>query len=161
MTNSIELQQQNNKPALSFNKFVSLVFLLVMMYFGYERYISHNAEQEETSTFISNPKLNDIYFLDLKVLGEIVEPKNKYKLAKVVRVSDEHLAIVYGKFFYQWQSAVKSSIEYGDLSNKNYFTLIPDYIPLSKIHEMRSNRGIYLVKRPKQNKLYGNRITPE
>lgn len=161
MTHSIELQQQKNKLGLSFNKLVLLVFLLVMMYFGYGRYIFHNTEQEETSTFIATPQLNDIYFLDLKILGEIDEPKNKYKLAKVVRVSDEYLAIVYGKFFYQWQSAVKNSIEYGDLSNKNYFTLMPDYIPLSKIHEMRSNKGIYLVKRPKQNKLYGNRITPE
>ena len=59
MTNSIELQQQKNTPLISFNKFVSLVFLLVIMYFGYERYTSYNTEQEETSNFIANPKLND------------------------------------------------------------------------------------------------------
>jgi len=161
MSNPIELQQQNNKLSLSLNKLVLLVCVLVIMYFGYERYISHITEQKETSAFILTPKINDIYFLDLKVLGDIVEPKNKYKLAKVIRVSDEHLAIVYGKFLYQWQSAVVSSIEYGDLSNKNYFTLIPDYISLSKINEMRSSGAIYLIKRPKQNKLYGNIVTPE
>lgn len=34
---------------------------------------------------------------------------------------------------YQWQYAVVNSIEYDDLSNNDYFTLIPNYIPLNKI----------------------------
>lgn len=133
----------------------------MIMYFGYERYISHRIEQKDTSAFILTPKLNDIYFLDLRLLDDTLASKNKYKLAKVARVSGDHLAIVYGTFFYQWQSAVVNSIKYGDLSNKNYFALIPDYIPLSKIKEMRKSGAIYLVKRPKQNKIYGNIVNVE
>jgi len=132
----------------------------VVIYFGYEKYSSHIAEQTEASALILTPQVNDIYFLDFRLLSDKLERKNKYKLAKIVRVTDDNVAIVYGRFFYQWQYSVVNSIQYGDLSNSDYFTTIPDYIPFSKIKEMKSNGAIYLVKRPTRNKLYGNFVSP-
>jgi hypothetical protein len=133
----------------------------VILYFGYVKYEEHKTEQLEASVLIANPKINDIYFLDMRLINSNLERKNKYKLAKVVRVTDDNVVIVYGSFFYQWQYAVVNSIQYGDLSNSDYFTLIPDYIPFSKIQEMKRNGSIYLVKRPIQNKMYGNFVSPE
>lgn len=154
-------QHQMPKLSISFNKLVLLTCLLVLFYFGYERYASHKVEQTEASALILTPQVNDIYFLDFRLLSDKVERKNKYKLAKVIRVTDDLVAIVYGKFFYQWQYAVVNSIQYGDLSNNGYFTLIPDYISFSKIKEMQRKGAIYLVKRPIRNKLYGNFVSPE
>ncbi|WP_138140293.1 hypothetical protein [Colwellia psychrerythraea] len=131
----------------------------MIIYFGYERYEQHTAEQTETSVLILTPKVNDIYFLDFRLLSDKLERKNKYKLAKVVRVSDDNVAIVYGSFFYQWQYSVVNSIQYGDLSNDDYFMLLPEYIPFTKIKEMRDNGAIYLVKRPVRSKLYGNFVS--
>jgi len=131
----------------------------VIIYFGYERYEQHTTEQTETSVLILTPKVNDIYFLDFRLLSDKLERKNKYKLAKIVRVSDDNVAIVYGRFFYQWQYSVVNSIQYGDLSNDDYFMLLPEYIPFIKIKEMRDNGAIYLVKRPVRNKLYGNFVS--
>ena len=121
----------------------------------------HKAEQTETTVLILSPQVNDIYFLDFRSLSDKLQRKNKYKLAKIVRVSDDNVAIVYGRFFYQWQYSVVNSIQYGDLSNDDYFMLLPEYIPFSKIKEMRGNGAIYLVKRPMQNKLYGNFVMSE
>ncbi len=98
-------------------------------------------------------------FLDFRLLNDELEQKNKYKLAKIVRVSDDNLAIVYGRVFYQWQYSVVNSIQYGDLSNDDYFMLIPEYITFSKIKEMKENGAIYLIKRPVGNKLYGNFVS--
>ena len=128
-----------------------------------KKYSSHKTEQIEASALILAPQVNDIYFLDLRLLGGKLERNNehKYKLAKVIRVSDENLTIVYGTVLYQWQHAVVSSIEYGLLSNNDYFKLIPDYISFSKIKEMRSNGAIYLVKRPIRNRLYGDFVSPD
>ena len=120
--------------------------------------------QDENHVLLS--KVNDIYFLDFGLFSDELKlkhnlaRKNKYKLAKVVRVTDDNVAIVYGRFFYQWQYSVVSSIKYGDLSNDDYYMPIPDYIPLSKIREMKSNGAIYLVKRPVRNQLYGNFVRP-
>jgi hypothetical protein len=163
---TLDSKKRMPQLSLSLNKLVLLTCLLVSMYFGYEKYVADEKEQKESSVFILTPKVNDIYFLDLRLLkGKSarlyqLESKHKYTLAKVVRVSDDNVAIVYGRFFYQWQYSMVSSIEYGDLSNKNYFSLLPEYIPFSKIKKMKSNGAIYLVKRPILNKLYGNFVSP-
>ena len=106
MPNASETQRLIPKLSISLNKLVLLTSLLVIIYFGYERYKQYKAEQAETSVLILNPKVNDIYFLDMRLINGKLERKNKYKLAKVVRVSDDNVAIVYGSFFYQWQYAV-------------------------------------------------------
>lgn len=147
------------KLSMSLNKLVVLVCLLGIAYFGYDRFTLHQTEQQETAVYILEPQFNDIYFLDLRLLNGNSELKNKYQLAKVVRVSEDNVAIVYGKFFYKWQYSATNSIRYGDLSNNSYFTLIPDYIPLNKIKEMQNNGSIYLVKRPVGNKLYGHFVS--
>jgi len=146
------------KPKLSItlNKLVSLACFLLLAYFGFEKYTFHQTEQAETSVLISTPKVNDIYFLDMRVLNNKLAPKHKYRLAKVVSVTDGTVAIVYGRVFYQWKNAVVNSIKYDDLNNNDYFKLIPEYISSSKIKEMIVNGEIYLVKRPIRNKLYGH-----
>jgi hypothetical protein len=105
----------------------------VIAYFGYEKYALHNAEQTQASVFILTPQVNDIYFLDMRLINNILNPRHKYRLAKVVSVSGSNISIVYGRVFYQWQNAVVNSIKYDDLNNNNYFELIPDYIPFSLI----------------------------
>ena len=157
------LETKQLKPELSkpLNRLVLLTCLLVIAYFGYEKYVLHKAEQTETTVLILSPQVNDIYFLDFRSLSDKLQRKNKYKLAKIVRVSDDNVAIVYGRVFYQWQYSVVNSIQYGDLSNDDYFMLLPEYIPFSKIKEMRGNGAIYLAKRPMQNKLYGNFVMSE
>jgi hypothetical protein len=154
-----ETQSGIPRLPISFNKLLLLFGLMVIIYFGYGKYDEHKTEQEEASEFILNPQVNDIYFLDMRLIEDKLERKNKYKLAKIVRVSGDRVALVYGKFFYQWQYSVVNSIQYGDLSNSDYFTLFPDYISFRKIQEMKNNGAIYLVKRPIQNKLYGNLVS--
>jgi hypothetical protein len=154
-----ESEQQTPKLSITLNKLLLLVGMLVIVYFAYERYALYKSEQVETSVLILTPQFNDVYFLDLKLKNDKVEAKNKYQLAKVIRVSDDNVAVVYGNYFYQWQYSVVNSIRYGDLTNNDYFTLIPDYISLSKIKEMRSDGSIYLVKRPIRNKLYGGLVS--
>jgi len=156
------LESHHRKPKLSItlNQLVFLTCLLVVVYFSYGKYTTYKTEQKETSSLLLAPQVNDIYFLDFRLLSDKLARKNKYKLAKVVRVTDDNLVIVYGNFSYQWQYSVLNSIQYGDLNNWDYFASMPDYIPLNKIKAMHSNGAIYLIKRPIQNKLYGNRVIP-
>jgi len=161
VTHAFQAQHRKFKLPMTLDKLVLLSCLLVVVYFGYARYDASQTEQTEASALILSPQVNDIYFLDFRLLDDQLARKNKYKLAKVVRVTDDNVALVYGRFFYQWQYSVVNSIQYGDLSNSDYFKPIPDYISFSKIKEMRNNEAIYLVKRPSGNKLYGNFVTPQ
>jgi len=160
VSDTFNLQHRISKISISLNQLVLLVCFLVIAYFGYDTYTAYKTEQAEASLYIVNPKVNDIYFLDLRVLGNTSERKKKYQLAQVVSVTNDNVALVYGRYFYQWQYSVVNSIRYGELSNNNYFTLIPEYIPLKQIREMKNNDAIYLVKRPVQNKVYGNFVSP-
>ncbi len=157
MSHSLESEHVNTKFSITLNKLVLLVCLLVVAYFVYGKYAFHKAEQAEASILILNPKVNDIYFLDMRLISDVLKSKHKhkYRLAKVVSVTDDIVAIVYGRVTYQWQNAVVNSIKFDDVNNYDYFKLIPDYLSLSKIKEMRNNEAIYLAKRPIQNKLYG------
>jgi hypothetical protein len=154
------LSTKTLKPELSgpLNRVILAVCLLLIIYFGYEKYQEHRIEQKQTSTFIINPKVGDIYFLNIKIIQDKPALKNKYKLAKIVRVGDDGISVVYGNISYQWQHAVVNSIQYGDLRNNNYFKVIPEYIPMQKIRAMHSKGAIYLIKRPTQNKIYDSLI---
>jgi hypothetical protein len=151
------LKPEYLQPTLSItlNKLVSLALLFVVAYFGYEKYAFHTAEQIEASALTLTPQVNDIYFLDMGLLSDNLERKHKYRLAKVVSVTGNNVAIVYGRFFYQWKNSVVNRIKHDDLNNHHYFKLIPDYIPFSTITKMKASGAIYLVKRPIRNKLYG------
>lgn len=161
MPDTFASSRRKPKLSISLNKLVFLTCLLVIAYFGYGRYAAYKTEQTEAAVLILTPEVNDLYFFDLTLLGDKLARKSKYQLAKVVRVTEDNLVIVYGRFFYQWQYAVVNSIKHGDLSNHDYFSPMPDYIPFSKIKEMKNNGVIYLVKRPIQNRLYGNFVSAE
>lgn len=146
---------------ISLNKLVLLLCLLVAAYMVYERYKNHKEEQIEAAKLILNPKVGDIYFFDFRMLSDKREQKNKYKLAKVVSVTNDSVGVVYGRFYYQWQYSVVNSIQYGDLSNSDYFKILPEYFSLEQVIEMHKSEAIYLVKRPILHQLYGNYVTPQ
>lgn len=143
MPDAFESEYLKPKLSITLNKLVLLACLFVIAYFGYEKYAFHNAQQIEASILILTPQINDIYFLDMRLLSYNLERKHKYRLAKVVSVTGNNVAIVYGRVFYQWKHSVVNRIKYEDLNNNNYFELIPDYIPFSKIKKMKASGVIY------------------
>ncbi len=128
-----------------------LVFLYVNLYFL-------KPEQQETLAIIKKPKINDIYFLDFRLLSDKLSPNEKYRIAKVVDITGDIITLVYGGYFYQHQHAATNSIKYGQLSFKQYFETKRYNIPFKTIQKMYENHAIYLAKRPVRNKLYGNSV---
>ena len=112
MPHAFETQHRTPKLSLSINKLVLLICLLVVFYFGYERYASHKTEQIESSVLISSPKVNDIYFLDFRLLSHDLRPNEKYRLAKVVDITGDIITLTYGGFYYPNQHAVINSLYY-------------------------------------------------
>jgi cbb3-type cytochrome oxidase subunit 3 len=74
-----ETASQISKLSIFFNTLVLFFGLLVIIYSGYERYDKHKAEQKKASVFILKPQVNDIYFLDMRLIEDKLERKNKYK----------------------------------------------------------------------------------
>jgi hypothetical protein len=141
-------------------KLSSLILFLVVLYLGFMKYENEQAEQKQTLTIISNPKIDDIYFLDFRLLSDKLRPKEKYRIAKVVDITGDIITLLYGTLYYQRQQAAINSIRYGQLSYKDYFELKRYDFPLNTIKTMHSSNAIFLAKRPIRNKLFGNFIGP-
>ena len=140
---------------------VTIFFLfIIVLCLGFLEYKNHKTEDKQTLKIISTPKINDIYFLDFRLLSNKLRPNEKYRIAKVVDITGDIVTLVYGHFFYQYQNAAINSIQYGQLSYKDYFESKRYDISLNSIKNMYNNQAIYLAKRPVRNKLFGNLVGP-
>jgi len=135
--------------------------LLLTIFLSFMKYDSYKTEESQTLAIISNPQVNDIYFLDFRLLSDKLRPKEKYRIAKVVDITGDIVTLVYGSFFYQWHHAAMNSIQYGQLRNKKYFETKRYDISLNAIKNMQKNQAIYLAKRPIRGKLLGRLVGPE
>jgi len=141
---------------------VTIFFLfIVVLCLGFLEYKNHKTEDKQTLKIISTPQINDIYFLDFRLLSNKLRPNEKYRIAKVVDITGDIVTLVYGHFFYQYQNAAINSIQYGQLSYKDYFESKRYDISLNSIKNMYNNQAIYLAKRPVRNKLFGNLVGSE
>jgi len=136
--------------------FVGLI-LLSLLVDGYNKSVQ---EDQETELFISAPKIDDIYFLDFRVISDNLRPREKYRLAKVVDITGDIVTLLYGNVFYWQQQSLIDSIRYGQLRQKKYFESKRYDFNLTELKKLRINKAIYQVKRPKLNVLYGNYVNP-
>jgi len=151
----------NFKKSIIPLKASTLLILLLISYLGFMKYNAYKTEQNQTLAIIASPQVNDIYFLDFRLLSDTLRPTEKYRIAKVVDITGDIVTLVYGGFFYQRQHAAINSIKYGQLSYQNYFEPKRYDISHHAIKDMQSSQAIYLAKRPVRNKLYGNLVGPE
>lgn len=143
-----------------FSAFI-LLFLLLASYLGFNTYTSNKTKEDQTNAIIASPKVNDIYFLDFRVLSDKLRPHEKYRIAKVVDITGDIITLVYGAYFYQYQNAAINSIQYGQLSYRDYFEPKRYDLPHETIYKMQADKAIYLAKRPVRNKLFGNVVGHE
>lgn len=135
--------------------------LLVALFLVFIEYDTSKTEEIQTLAIISNPQVNDIYFLDFRLLSDKLRPKEKYRIAKVVDITGDIVTLVYGRFFYQWHHAAMNSIRYGQLSNKKYFQSKRYDVSLNTIKNRQKKQAIYLAKRPVRGRLLGRLVGPE
>ncbi|MGB1262548.1 MAG: tetratricopeptide repeat protein [Cognaticolwellia sp.] len=142
-------------------KALLLPIVLCFIYYCYEVYHQKPQAQQQTVDIVSSPKINDIYFLDFRVLSHDLRPNEKYRLAKVVDITGDIVTLVYGSFYYARQHAVKNAIYYGQLSYKDYFEAKRYDFKPAQLQQRLSSGAIYLAMRPTRDKLFGQRVAPE
>lgn len=153
---SVKLPQTIKRFSISI-----ILFLLLVSYLSFNQYTNTKAEQNQTNAIIASPKVNDIYFLDFRVLSDKLRPHEKYRIAKVVDITGDIITLVYGAYFYQYQNAAINSIQYGQLSYRDYFETKRYDLPHKTIKNMYADNAIYMAKRPVRNKLFGKVVGHE
>lgn len=138
-------------------KIVVGLILFAMLVNGYYKNVQ---EERETDSFISSPKISDVYFLDFRVLSDDLRPREKYRLAKIVDITGDVITLRYSNVFYWQQQGLIDSIRYGQLLYAKFFEPKRYDFKISQLKSMRDSAAIFKVKRPKLNVLYGNYVNP-
>lgn len=138
-----------------------ILVAIIALYLGFIEYLDYKHEKDYTFAVISEPKINDIYFIDFRLITEDLRPHEKYRIAKVADVTGDIITLMYGGFYYQRKHAVINAIYYGQLSFTDYFETKRYDMPHSQVKGMFDSGAIYLANRPIRNKLYGNLVVPE
>ena len=137
---------------------LKVIVLLWLCLFIYNKTNQYQQEDKNSLAYLASPKVDDIYFLDFRLLSENLRPNEKYRIAKVVDITGDIVTLLYGNVFYLRQQAVKDSIRYGQLRYKGYFESKRYDLKLSQLKTMHDSTAIYMIKRPDKNMLYGNYI---
>ena len=143
---------------IRFSLFFCLFFTIV--YFLLSNYRQHQAEERLTQQLIASPNIHDIYFLDFRLFDETLRPKEKYRIAKIFDITGDIVTLRYGDLLFPTQQKAKQSIQFGQLSFDDYFQPERYHFSKDSLKKMKKSGMIYLVKRPVNNKLYGNVVSP-
>ena len=154
------LPQFFNKIVFS-KKLLLTAAMLVAAYYSYYVLYKNYQDAQQSKTIVSAPKINDIYFLDFRLLSDNLRPNEKFRLAKVVDITGDIVTLVYGGFYYARKHAAINSIYYGQLTYKDYFESKRFDYSQAQITEKLASGAIYLAMRPIRGKLLGQRISPE
>ena len=147
-----------NSEYFSVANVLKLIALLGFCFFIYSKLVKYQQEDEASLTFLASPKVDDIYFLDFRVLSDNLRPNQKYRIAKIVDITGDIVTLLYGNVFYIHQQSLIDSIRYGQLRYKGYFEPKRYDLTLTELNAMHDSTAIYMIKRPDLNMLYGNYI---
>lgn len=114
-----------------------------------------------TMSYLTEPKVGDVYFLDYRLMVKEIRPTQRFRLAKLVDITGDILTLEYGSLYYMNHNAIEQSIHYGQLRYNKYFESKRYDFKQQKIISMYEQGAIYMVQRPHQNKLYGNYVSAD
>lgn len=147
-----------NSHYFSVANVLKIIVFLVLCFFIYTKSTQSQQENDDSLLYLASPKVDDIYFLDFRILSDNLRPNEKYRIAKVVDITGEVVTLLYGSIFYLRQQSLKDSIRYGQLRYKGYFESKRYDLTLTQLKAMHDNSAIYMVKRPDKNMLFGNYV---
>jgi hypothetical protein len=132
--------------------------LLMIAFLAYLLF-AHFQREALSDKIIASPQINDFYFLDFRKLSTELRPHEKYRLAKVVDITDSIVSLQYGQFFYHLQSSAQGSFSNGRVKSFSYFAKKRHEFSFEQIIKMRTENIIYQAIRPEGILLYGNQVT--
>ncbi|ARD45527.1 tetratricopeptide repeat protein [Colwellia sp. PAMC 21821] len=169
LKNSIEQEDKRLSASTFLTLFQQLIFtkksllipvLLCIAYYSYYVVYKSYQEKQQTLEIIATPKINDIYFLDFRLLSDKLRPNEKYRLAKVVDITGDIITLTYGGFYYPSHHAAINSIYYGQLTYVDYFEAKRFDYKHQQIQQKLNTGAIYQAMRPVRDKLLGQHVSP-
>lgn len=143
-----------------FQIFMTLAFIFTTLFAMNYWLTNDNQKALQTKNFVAQPEINDLYFLDFRVMSDKLRPRQKYRLAKVIDITGDTISLVYGDVYYYNQHRIEEGIRFGQLMYNDYFQRKRHDFTVDKIKELHKSGAIYMAKRPVNDELFDNFVTP-
>jgi len=154
----IQKVRPNIKNRVRFTLSLFTLSILLLSYYYWT--ISEEEIVSQSNQITASPKVNDLYFIDFRVISQKLRPREKYRLAKVIDITGDVVSLVYSDFYYFRQREIVEAIRFGHLRFNDYFQGQRHNFSKSEIRLMFDNKAIYMAKRPLNNELYDNFVSP-
>jgi len=115
----------------------------------------------QTEAYISEPKLNDLYYIDFRLIKSNLRPTEKFRMAKVADITGDVVTLKYSSYFYPQRHELGETIRYAQLRFEKFFQEKRHNFSITQLQTMIESGAIFLARRPEGNMLDGNLVVPD
>ena len=141
-------------------KLISLVALVATAITG-GLFYQNLQQSEQTNAIVAAPQLNDLYYVDFRVIKDNLRPAEKYRMAKVKDITGDVVTINFSSYFYLKEHELNEAIRYAQLRFEKFFQEKRHNYTISELESMIASGAIVLARRPEGNMLDGNVVVPD
>lgn len=142
------------------NKIIALVIIAVTAVAGSFFYKDFQLS-EQTKAIVAAPEVNDLYYVDFRVIKDNLRPAEKFRMAKVKDITGDVVTINFSSYFYLQEHELNEAIRYAQLRFEKFFQEKRHNYKISELEAMIESGAIVLARRPEGNMLDGNVVVPD
>ncbi|TYK64574.1 sel1 repeat family protein [Colwellia echini] len=116
---------------------------------------------ELTKNFVAEPEVNDLYYVDFRLIKDNLRPAEKYRMAKVNDITGDVVTINFSSYFYMQEHELNEAIRYAQLRYEKFFQEKRHNYTILELQSMVESGAITLARRPISNMLDGNVVVPD
>ncbi len=116
---------------------------------------------EQTKAIVAEPQLNDLYYVDFRVIKNNLRPTEKFRMAKVADITGNVVTINFSRYFYLQEHELNEAIRYAQLRFEKFFQEKRYNYTLAELQNLVESGAIVLARRPEGNMLDGNVVVPD
>lgn len=149
-------------PWLKVHKYKVMALLMIIgLGFGADFLYKEHQKNVLTASYVAQPKIDDIYFLDFRLIQENLRPTEKYRMAKLTDITGDIITLNYSSYFYPQKHELNETIRFAQLRFEKFFQKKRNNFTVPQLQEMIESGAIFLVRRPEGNMLDGNLVVPD
>lgn len=141
-------------------KLIAAVALVVASIAG--AIIYNNIQQTKlTKALIAHPEVNDLYYVDFRLIKDNLRPNEKFRMAKVTDITGDVVTLNFSSYFYLQEHELNEAIRYAQLRFEKFFQEKRHNYNIADLEAMIESGAVVLARRPESNMLDGNVVVPD
>jgi len=141
-------------------KIITLVILAVTAVAG-SLFYKDIKTNEQTNAIVAAPQLNDLYYVDFRVIKDNLRPAEKFRMAKVTDITGDVVTINFSSYFYLQEHELNEAIRYAQLRYEKFFQEKRHNYKITELQGLIESGAIVLARRPVADMLDGNVVVPD